>query len=457
MRSLVVAMSAVVSGRSAWLLLGFTGMAYSLGLSAVWAVAGYTIAEFLLFFWYAPRIRRFSEAYDCITIPDFFSERFQDKKNILRLIVSVIIILFMVSYVSAQFVAGGKAFQASFGISYHQGLLLTSGIILFYTLLGGFLAVSITDTIQAFFMLIALIILPIMAIYDLGGWYNFISMLNEIDNGSFVSAFSISIAAIIGFLGIGLGSAGNPHIVARYMSLKDVKKTPQVALTGTITNIVLACGALLSGLAGRIYFPLAEMLPSGDTENLYASLAFGHLHPILFGVVIASIFAAIMSTADSQLLVASSAIVRDIYEKIIIRKKPILPGKMVALSRLVVFILVIISTALSSVAENLIFWLVLFAWAGLGATFGPTSILALFWEKTTLKGILAGILSGSFTVIIWYYIPVLKSFVYELVPAFFVSIIVTIVVSLFTKKPQDTEVMFEKMNGILPENISEKH
>jgi Na+/proline symporter len=207
----------------------------------------------------------------------------------------------------------------------------------------------------------------------------------------------------------------------------------------------MAWGALFIGLAGRVYFPEVSMLPNADTEYLYPVLAQHHLHPFLFGIAIASIFAAIMSTADSQLLVASSSLVRDLYEKVIMRGKIIIQKKLVLYSRLVVLILVMISILFGILAQELVFWLVLFAWAGLGAALGPTSILALFWPKTTRSGIICGIFAGTLTTIIWYYTPFLKSWIYELVPAFLLSFFVTYIISKCTKAPDNADKMFNAM------------
>jgi sodium/proline symporter len=454
MNMFVVALSAVVSGRSAWLLLGFTGMAYTMGASALWAAAGYIIAEFFLFLYYAPRIRRFSQIRDCITIPDVFEERFADRKGVLRAVVAVIIILFMVAYVSAQFVAGGKTFSAAFALTPAQGILLTAGIILFYTMVGGFLAVSITDTIQGVIMIIALVVLPIVAIMHLGGPVEFYQKASAVStaNGPFTGIFSLGAGALIGFLAIGLGSAGNPHIVARYMSIKDASKLKMTAYIGTLSNVIMAAGALATGMAGRIYFPDISLLPHADAENLYPTLAGEHLHPIMFGVVIASIFAAIMSTADSQLLVAASALVRDIYEKLWKKDKPVSQQYLVNISRMVVAVLVIFSLALAFMAQDIVFWLVLFAWAGLGAALGPTSILALFWKGSSRNGVLAGIVCGALTAIVWNRVPFLKESVYELVPAFLVALVITIIVSNFTKPSKDVVEIYNQLKSNTDDN-----
>lgn len=437
----VVALSAVVSGRSAWLLVGVTGMAYSQGASAVWAVMGYIIVELFLFLYYARRLRNFSETYNCITVPDFFAERFNDKNGYLRIALVVVFLIFMIGYVSAQFVAGGKTFASSFGLTQTNGIIITAVIIMVYTVVGGFLAVSLTDMFQAIFMIFALVVLPFIAIWEGGGLPAVLSQLNGMEAG-FVDPLAIGFGGLLGFLGIGLGSPGNPHILSRYMSIDDPKQLRWSAVIGTIWNVVMGWGAIFIGLAGRVYFPEVDLLPAADTENLYPALAHQHLHPVIFGVVVASIFAAIMSTADSQLLVAASAVVRDVYDRIMKKGQEIPQKKLVRYSRLVVVLLVIIALLFSLVAQELVFWLVLFAWAGLGAAIGPTSILALYWKGTTRMGIFAGLFTGTVVTIVWYYIPVLKDNLYELIPAFLLSLLATWLVSKYTEKPDNIEEAF---------------
>lgn len=433
MNRMVVALSAVVSGRSTWLLLGVTGMAYKMGASAVWAVVGYIIVELFLFLFYAKKLRTFSEKYDCITVPDFFAERFNDSNGRLRILITLIIVVFMISYVAAQFVGGGKAFAAGFGVNQNLGILITAAIVLLYTVLGGFLAVSLTDMFQAFFMIIALLLVPVIAVLDKGGLSVVLYELQALDP-ALMDPLAISAGAGIGFLGIGLGSPGNPHIIARYMSIDDPEQLRFSAVTGTIWNVLMAWGALFIGLAGRVYFPDLQLIPGADTENLYPALAQQHLPPVLFGIVVASIFAAIMSTADSQLLVAASGVVRDIYQKVLYKNKEIPAKKMVLLSRISVFLLVCLSLILGFLATELVFWLVLFAWAGLGASLGPTSILALYWKRTSRAGVFAGLLSGTIVTIFWYYTPILKNALYELVPGFTAGLIATVLVSLMDAK-----------------------
>lgn len=443
MNRFVVALSAVVSGRSSWLLLGVTGMAFSMGASALWAVAGYTLVEALLFVFYAPRLRRFTERYDAITIPDFFAARFDDRGG-LRVALAAVILIFMVAYVAAQFVGGGKAIGASFGLAPGTGILLTAGIVLGYTVLGGFIAVSLTDTVQAVFMLVALLVLPWIAIADFGGWSAMMAELATLDAG-LPDPAALSVGAGLGFVGIGLGSPGNPHILVRYMSIASARQLRFAAVVGTAWNVLMGAGAVLIGMIGRAYMNDVGMLPLADPENVFPVLAQEHLPAVVFGVVVAAIFAAIMSTADSQLLVAASTVVRDVYEKVVRRGRPLTQRALVVLSRLVVTALVLLALLLGWAADDLVFWLVLFAWAGLGAALGPTSILALFWPGTTREGVFAGLIAGTLTTFIWYFTPALKGALYELIPAFAAGLIATVVVSLLTRPPHGTDEMFRIM------------
>ncbi|MBW3553882.1 MAG: sodium/proline symporter, partial [Gemmatimonadetes bacterium] len=275
MNRFVVALSAVVSGRSSWLLLGVTGMAFTRGAPALWAVAGYTVVEALLFVFYAPRLRRFSQHYDSITLPDFFADRFRDR-GALRIALAGVILLFMVAYVAAQFVGGGKAIGASFGLSPGTGILLTAGIVLGYTVLGGFMAVSLTDTVQAVIMLFALLALPLLAVGDFGGWDAVMAQLQATD-AALPDPLALSFGAFLGFVGIGLGSPGNPHILVRYMSIDDPRQLRFAAFIGTLWNVLMGAGAILIGLVGRAFIASVDVLPNADPENLFPVLAQQHL------------------------------------------------------------------------------------------------------------------------------------------------------------------------------------
>ena len=446
LRSFVVALSAVASGRSSWLLLGVTGMAYVRGVGAVWAVVGYILVELFLFAFVGRRLRRLTGASGDITVPDFLESRFEDRSGLLRVVAVTVILIFMVTYVAAQFTAGGKTFAASFGISSFEGVLITAIIVLIYTLLGGFLAVSLTDLLQAIFMITFLVLIPVVAFSKFGGWTAVFSTLRGLDP-RLLDPFALSAGVVIGFLGIGFGSPGNPHILVRYMSIRRAGDLRLSALWGTIWNVVMAWGAIYIGLVGRAFYPTKNLLPGADPEKLYPYLAQQHLHPLLFGFVVAAIFAAIMSTADSQLLVAASGVIRDLYQRFSRGARALPRKELVKLSRITVLVLTVLAVLLGQVASKWIFWLVLFAWGGLGASFGPVILLSLYWKRTTRAGALAGIVTGTLVEIVWNQTPALKAIVYELVPAFLLSTLVVIAVSLLTQPPAGVDRLLAIASG----------
>jgi sodium/proline symporter len=441
MGNLVVALSAVTSGRSAWLVLGVTGIAFVDGVSAVWAVAGYILMELFLFLFAAPRLRRFTGRMDDITLPDFFASRFRTGGHGLRALTVGVIVVFMVAYISAQFAAGGKAFASTFGMDENAGIWLTMAIVLLYTILGGYVAVALNDAVQAFFMIFGLVLLPVVAISELG-WEAVTATLQGFDPELF-NPMALGIGGLIGFLGIGLGSPGNPHLLVRYMSIDDPAKLRWSALWGTIWNVVMAWGAVFIGLAGRAVFADVEALPNADTEQLFPVLASEFLPGVVVGLLVAAVFAAIMSTADSQLLVGASGVVRDIYQRMIRSDEEVSERHLVRLSRLTVAVMCLVGVGLLYLpgAEDLVFWLVLFAWGGLGASFGPAVLAALFWRGTTAAGVMAGIVVGAVTTVAWYYIPGLTDLIYEGVPGFLLSALAVWLVSRMTAAPADVDAI----------------
>ncbi|MHC5109100.1 MAG: sodium/proline symporter [Planctomycetota bacterium] len=439
----VVALSAVVSGRSSWLIVGVSGMAYAKGIAAVWAVIGYIVVELMMFLFLGRRLRRYTHMVDAITIPDFYAARFNDRGHVLRITCVVIIVVFMTFYVAAQLTAGGKTFCQSFelGDAYRlHSVFFTAAIILAYTTLGGFVAVSITDMIQAFFMIFGLVVLPAVALFHLGGLGVLFDALSQADTATLVDPWSIGVGGIIGSLGIGLGSPGNPHILVRFMSVRRAELLRRSALVGTVWNVVMAWGAIFVGLVARAQVEggWTSAAIEADSERIFPVMAQLHLHPLLVGCMVAAVFAAIMSTIDSQLLVASSAISRDLYQKII-KRGEVDQRSMVRHGRMVVVVIIILATLLASIAimypeqQHVIFWFVLFAWSGLGASFGTTIIPALFWRRTSRWGVFAGLLSGTLVTIVWKSLPQLPG--YELVPAFLISLVVVVLVSLVTSPP----------------------
>jgi len=445
---MVVALSAVASGRSSWLLLGFSGLAFVRGASVLWAAVGYVVVEALMFWSLARRLRRFSGARQCLTVPDVLAERVGEGRGVLRALLVLVVLSFTVPYLGAQFLAGGKTFHALFGMSQTGGIALTAFIVLAYTVMGGLLAVSITDVVQAWFMLLALLFIPVAALLDLGGMGGVRDELVRLDP-ALVDPFAISAGALIGFLGIGLGSPGQPHILVRYMSIKDERQLRSAAFVGTFWNVVMALGAAAIGLVARAQFGDVSALAAGDRENAYTALAAAHLPPFLLGLVCASIFAAIMSTADSQLLVAASAVVRDFYSKLVLGRagsdgapRIIDDRRMVRISRVVIVVLCGLALSIASFGGGIVFWLVLFAWAGMGAALGPAVVLSCYWRRTTRAGLIAGIVAGTATVITWPLVPAWKAAVYELIPAWIVGATAIVAVSLITQPPADVDERF---------------
>ncbi|MCP8617947.1 sodium/proline symporter [Salirhabdus salicampi] len=464
-----VALSAVSSGRSSWLVLGVTGMAFLSGLNAVWALAGFITVEVFMFFYVARRFRIFSEKTGSITIPDILQSRYNDKHHLLRWTSSLIIIFFMIAYVGAQIVGGGTAFSASFDIPSSTGMWITAAIILVYTMLGGFHAVSKTDVLQAFFMFLSLVVLPIIAIIKLGGIGPIIDAMNTQGDG-FTSIWIFGFGAIVGLLGIGFGSPGNPHILVRYMSLKNVKEMRQAALISTFWNVIMGWGAVWVGLAGRAFFASVDELPNGNHEAVFTTLGSQLLDPVTMGILFVAVFAAIMSSADSQLLVGSSAVIRDIYERIFAKDKEIPQQKLVLYSRVTIVVFMLLAVLLAFSATEFVFWMVLFAFGGLGACFGPTLLLSFYWKRTTRAGILSGMILGLITVILvkqqpqWTYafLPDVKQMfanilfgvTYEAVPGFLVATLATVVVSYFTKQPDHSvQIVDELKHGQIEEKM----
>jgi SSS family solute:Na+ symporter len=434
MGRLVVALSAVSTGRSSWLVLGVSGMAYKLGTGAMWAVLGYTIVEFFQFIYVGRRLRAQTQAYESITLLDYFESRYEDRRHLLRIAGAVIIGIFMTAYVSAQLFAGAKTLGSALDIGLGWCLLMSAGVILVYMVLGGYVAVAYNDVVRAVIMLIALVILPVVGLFHVGGPGALRSALAALDP-RYLDPWSLGAGAMIGFLGIGLGSPGQPHILVRYMSIDDPVRLRSAAVIGTVWNVLLGAGAVAIGLVGRAVVPAVQNLPNQDPEMIYLVLSSGYFGPALYGLLVGGVFAAILSTADSQLLVVASTFVRDIYEKIIKDRQEISETERLLLSRLIVVLSGALALLLAFAASDLVFWLVLFAWGGLGASFGPAVILSLYWRRATRAGVLAGMVTGTIITIVWKLWLKDPTGIYELIPAFWGSVLATVAVSL-ASKPQ---------------------
>jgi sodium/proline symporter len=456
MSEFVVALSAVVSGRSAWLMMGMVGATFVYGVKMAWFIPGYVIAELLMFLYAAKRIRHFTEREGDVTFVDYLASRFRDESGLLRIVSSVIIVIFFTAYIGAQLKAGQVMFNLLFGWeSVLSGILLMTIIVGFYTIVGGYRAVSITDAIQAVLMIIGLVVLPVVGFAKAGGlsaaWQTLESIAAVPE-----SRFSlIGIGGAVGVfsgLGIGFGSPGNPHIIVRYMSIAKPERLRYAALIGTVWNVFLGWGAVYTGLAARALYDPA-ILPDPNNQA-FVHMATDLFPPVLAGIMLAALLAAIMSTADSQILVVSSSITRDLYERVIRKGKQIDPRFAVRLGRFSSACIVIAAATLSWITTvygdeqvfKTVFSYVLLAWSGLGASFGPPLLLSLYWRRASRWGAFASLLSGTATCVLWIALGLKKSTgLHEIVPAFLLSTLLMIIVSLLTRPPADADEMLESM------------
>lgn len=450
----IAAMSAGASDMSGWLLMGLPGALYVSGMTELWIAVGLTIGAWLNWKFVAPRLRAYSEvAKDSITIPSFFGNRLQDNSRILRICAALIIIFFFTFYVSSGMVSGGKYFEATFGGNYLDGMLIVAGVTVMYTFIGGFLAVSYTDTVQGMIMFAALLLVPIMAFFSLqdpadiftwassnpyGPWEN--------GNPQYFSLFAgVSAFAIIGNLAWGFGYFGQPHVVVRFMALRSPQEATEGRRIGIGWMVLCMVGALATAMISTVFFAQSDYTVT-DTDNyetIFLDLGRILFHPLVAGLVLTAVLAAIMSTMSSQLLVVSSSLIEDLYK--LLRKNTPEERVLINLSRTTVVLVAIVAGVLAIHPSDTILNLVGFAWAGFGAAFGPLMLASLYWKRLTTAGALSGMLTGAFVVLAWGYSP-LADVLYEMVPGVVASSLVTVVVSLMTKKPAHSVVQeFEHM------------
>jgi sodium/proline symporter len=450
--SLVAALSAGASDMSGWLLLGLPGYAYVAGLEAIWIGLGLLVGIWCNWKLVAARLRRYTElAGNSLTLPDFFEQRFQDTSRLLRIISAFLILFFFLIYTSAGLVAGGKLFASVFGLPYQWAVVTGALAIVIYTFLGGFLAVSLTDVIQALLMVLALALVPVIALQQSGGLGNTLTELTR-SNSSFLNPFTsvtgeaLSMTAVVSLLAWGLGYFGQPHILARFMAIKDVSKVARARRIAIVWSAISMVGALLAGISGKAYF--VEIL--ADSEKVFILLVESLFHPVIAGICLAAILSAIMSTADSQLLVAASALTEDFYKALL--RKDASQKELVWLGRLTVVFVAVVACAMAMNPGNKVLDLVSYAWAGFGASFGPLILFSLFWRRTNRTGALAGILSGGLMVIVWKQLSGGIFDVYEIVPGFLVSSLAIILFSLLGLKPSEDQMsLFDKATEEDPE------
>ncbi|OGF67965.1 MAG: sodium/proline symporter [Candidatus Fischerbacteria bacterium RBG_13_37_8] len=430
--SFVTALSAEASDMSGWLLLGLPGYAYAAGYEAGWIALGLFIGTYLNWLLIAPKLRMHPAATgESLTLADYFEKRFNDSSRLLRIIIAFFTLIFFLFYTSSGLVAGGKLFNSVFGIPYVWAVLLGAFAIIIYTFMGGFLAVCWTDCIQGMLMFMALLIVPAVAIESVGGWQATQDAMHAI-NPSLLNPFkaidgsTLSVMAIISLMGWGLGYFGQPHILARFMAIRTHTQLPAARRIAMVWVALSMFGALLVGFVGIGALP--EPLLGADTEKVFIKLVELMLHPVTAGICLSAILAAIMSTADSQLLVSSSAFAEDFY-KPFIRKKAT-QRELVFVGRMAVVVIAAAAFILALKPNSKVLELVAYAWAGFGASFGPALILSLFWKRMTRNAALAGIITGGLTVIIWKQLSGGIFDLYEIVPGFAFSMLVILIVSL---------------------------
>lgn len=447
----VAALSAQASDMSGWLLMGLPGAIFVWGINGGdgWCAVGLLIGTILNWLIVASRLRKYTiKAGNAVTLPMFFENRYRDQKRILMLISSIIIVIFFAVYCASALAAGGKLFQSIFGIDYKIALTLGALVILIYTFLGGFMAVCVTDFIQGTLMLIALLAVPIFAVVFMGNAGTSVSAgLSDAiaENPGFVNLFhGATPVGVISGLAWGLGYFGMPHILVRFMAVKNEKemtKSKGVAITWVTISLIMAA---VIGIVGRAYMDFDKMNEVG-TEKIFIEMIKKVFTeemnaPIVAGIFLCGILAAIMSTADSQLLVSASAVAEDIFKGVV--KKDATDKLVMMISRGTIVVIAIIAYFIAWNPDSSVMALVSDAWAGLGSAFGPLVLMSLFWKRTNLPGAIAGLVSGAAVVIFWDYIPVVSGAtvgaatgLYSLAVGFPVSLFFVIVVSLMTAAP----------------------
>lgn len=460
---LVTAMSAEASDMSSWLLMGLPGLAYLSGIAeASWTAIGLAIGTYINWLIVAKRIRKYSNAYNAFTIPDFFSNRFGGSKAV-TFISALVIVVFFIPYTASGFAACGKLFSSLFGVDYFTAMVVSAAIIILYCTLGGFLAASTTDFIQSIVMTIALVVVVIFGVNVAGGLNVVIDNAKQLPgyldlfhtySSATNTAQNYGILSICSMLAWGLGYFGMPHILLRFMAIEDENKLKLSRRVASVWVVISLAVAVFIGIVGYSVSKTGaiEMLTGANSETIIVKIAhllstYGPLAAIVAGVILAGILAATMSTADSQLLASASSVSQNLIKECFNVKMSEKSSLIVA--RATVIVISILGIILAADPGSSVFDIVSFAWAGFGATFGPVVLLALFWKRANKYGVIAGMISGGAMIFIWKYgIAQLGGVfaIYELLPAFIVAVVVNVVVSLLTKAP-DKEVI-EKFESI---------
>lgn len=426
----VTALSAQASDMSGWLLMGLPGAVYLYGIGQSWIAAGLFIGTVLNWKLVSARLRVYTEKTASITLPCFFEARFGDPTGLLRVVSAIIILIFFTIYASSGLVATGKLFESTFDVSYKTAVIVGGGIIIAYTFLGGFMAVCWTDLFQGSLMLIAVVVVPLLAFIKVGSTAAVSQVAGSQPQwGSLIPAQQgNSVLPIVSMMAWGLGYFGQPHILARFMSAKSLHKLSESMVIAIVWVFLSLAGAVFVGVIGRVMF---EGLTNGDEEKVFIYMIGRVLGPWMGGVMLAAILSAIMSTIDSQLLVSSSALSEDFYQKAI--KKKASEKEVILVGRLCVIIVSAIALALALNPNDTILGIVAYAWGGFGAAFGPLVLFALFSRQTTWQAALGGMVVGTVVLIVWKQVG-LSDYLYEIVPGFTANCIVITTVNLLTKQ-----------------------
>ncbi len=436
----VTALSAGASDMSGWLLLGLPGMMYSDGIVGSWIAVGLIIGAYLNWHYVAKPLRVYTHHLnDSITIPDYLANRFEDNGHLLRVVTAVVILIFYTLYTSSGLVGGAKLFEATFNIAYSDALLVGSFVIVSYTFLGGYNAVSWTDFIQGILMMLALVITPIVVVTELGGITSAITAIESLEPSHLNMVGGVSLISVISLLAWGLGYFGQPHILVRFMSIRDENETHKAKTIGMSWMILSIIGSLSVGFFGFAYVA-ANNIDLADSEKIFILLSQLVFNPWIAGFLLAAILAAIMSTIDSQLLVSSSVLTRDVYHAIL--HKEASNKELVWIGRATVILIAVIAWYLSTDENSSVLKLVSYAWAGFGAAFGPLIILSLYNRNITKFGAIAGMIVGALTVIVWKELEGGIFEIFELLPGFVFSWIAIL--------------LFSRYGSTNPDSISEK-
>ncbi len=444
--SVVTALSVGASDMSGWLLLGLPGAIYLSGLSEIWIGIGLVLGAYCNWLFVARPLRVYSQhANNCLTLPDYFENRFHDRSRVLRSLSASVILLFFTFYTASGLVGGAILFENSFGLEYSVALLTGGCIIVAYTFVGGFLAVAWTDAIQAMLMLAALLIAPIAVISSAGGITATSTQMLEVNGDSLDLFANLSVIGFVSLIAWGLGYMGQPHILARFMAAESAQKLVPARRMAMSWMVVVLIGSVTTGLAGIAYFADA---PLENPETVFIVLSQSLFNPWVAGIITAAILSAIMSTIDSQLLVSSSVISEDIYRVFV--RPDASEKELLAVSRAAVIVIALLALVIASDRESRVLDLVSYAWAGFGAAFGPVIVFSLFWRGMTALSATTGMLLGAITVVVWSNLEGGLFDLYEIVPGFLLASVAIVLVSHWRpEKSSETLELFDDTQTLL--------